>query len=152
MCDFFGKSASQKQVDDNFQGDSSEHPASNNNKSLPSMPAQVPVFAAPVNYISTIAEKDSTTGSKSTDVAKKSDFEHELLVPFDLSLKTRCRFLSGQQFSCSMNPKSVHESESILNYAKFNSFYERLQNHKYVNKLFLHSFFFIHIFLLLKNF
>lgn len=100
-------------------------------------PPQAPVFSVPVNYISTIADKDMTTSSKSADAtAKKSDFEHELLVPFDLSLKTRCRFLSGQQFSCSMNPKSVHESESILNYAKFNSFYERLQNHKYVNKIY----------------
>lgn len=91
-------------------------------------------FAAPVNYMSTIAEKELIVSDISNkQEAKKNLFENEKLVPFDLSLKTRCRFLSKQPFSCSTAVKSHHESQSILNYAKFNVFYDSLDKHRFVN-------------------
>lgn len=91
-----------------------------------------------INYVSTMVEKemamDKSTGTGDGKEKKSFQFEHERLVPFDLSLKTRCRFLSTQQFACSTAIKSVHESDSILNYAKFNAFYERLDTHRFVSE------------------
>lgn len=73
--------------------------------------------------------------SEASEAAKKQvsyQFESENLMPIDWSLKTRLRFLSTRPFTCYNGIKSQHESEAILNYSKFNLFYENLNQHIYV--------------------
>ena len=64
------------------------------------------------------------------------NFENENLLPIDWTLKTRLRFLSSRTFSCNMAIKSQHESEAILNYSKFTTFYSNLEHHIYVGIIF----------------
>ncbi len=54
-------------------------------------------------------------------------FEDKKLIPIDWSLKVRLRFLSTRPFTCYSGIKSNHESEAILNYSKFNGFYDVLE-------------------------
>ncbi|CAF1073552.1 unnamed protein product [Brachionus calyciflorus] len=58
-------------------------------------------------------------------------FENENLIPIDWTLKTRLRFLSSKTFSCNMAIKSQHESEALLNFSKFTTFYSNLEKHAY---------------------
>jgi hypothetical protein len=59
-------------------------------------------------------------------------FENEKLLPIDWSLKTRLRFVSTKPFTCYNGIKSQHESEALINYSKFNCFYQNLNEHHYV--------------------
>lgn len=132
LCDFFGKSTASSQKGEDSQ-EISEQPT------LASRTNSENSFNTPINYVSTMSEKELsiTTGGGNSKLSvggeKRSQFEHERLVPFDLSLKTRCRFVSTQPFSCSSAIKSHHESKSMRNFAMFDTFYERLDSARFVN-------------------
>lgn len=83
----------------------------------------------------------STESEKSSEEKPESkiayQFENESLLPIDWTLKTRLRFLSSKTFSCNMAIKSQHESEAILNYSKFNTFYPNLNQHINVGTFFI---------------
>lgn len=119
LCDFFGSSSATNN-DERFEsGDKTPPPAK-----------KPPVDQQP--YLIKDLDLSAFSGSQSNvkvPEKKQSQFEHESFLPFDMSLKTRCRFLSKQPFLCSSAIKSHHESESLLNYAKFTSFYDRLDRH-----------------------
>ncbi len=71
------------------------------------------------------AKKDSSI-KEEEQTSQPNLYEHNTLLPIDWSLKTRLRFLSTLPFSCNNAIKSQQESEAILNFSKFNSFYENL--------------------------
>jgi hypothetical protein len=77
---------------------------------------------------------NSESSSKSKEPPKITyQFEHESFVPIDWSLKTKLRIISTKEFSCCNNVKSQHESEAILNFSKFNGFYDSLNQHELVS-------------------
>ena len=81
-------------------------------------------------------KKDSS--SKDEEQTPKANlYEHSTLLPIDWSLKTRLRFLSIHPFSCNNGIKSQQESEAILNFSKFNKFYENLNTTNQVSELLL---------------
>lgn len=57
-------------------------------------------------------------------------------IPIDWSLKTRLRFTSYEKFACCNNIKSIHESQAVSNFAKFNEFYYNLEKNVIYEKSF----------------
>jgi hypothetical protein len=80
--------------------------------------------------------KKDTNSKDEEQTSKANLYEHITLLPIDWSLKTRLRFLSIHPFSCNNGIKSQQESEAILNFSKFNKFYENLNAANQVSSYF----------------
>ena len=101
---------------------------------------------SPAGLSSKRALTESYADLAKKEVSNKSEsvtnlYENENILPIDWSLKTRLRFLSKMPFSCYSGIKSQQESEAILNFSKFNSFFKHLEATKDVK--FFKNFFFL---------
>lgn len=59
---------------------------------------------------------------------KKAYLFENRLIPIDWSLKKSLTFLSNQQFTCCSNLKSIHESEAVMNFSRFETFTDHLNS------------------------
>jgi hypothetical protein len=143
LHDFFSGStteASSQKANVKEKGSSGLFLASASSSAIASMYSS-PATAAPLITRKTHSDSDFTlllTHNNNNNSTKKepeaSDlFSHATLIPIDWSLKTRMRFLSKTPFACYSGIKSQQESEAVLNFAKFNSFYKNLSDANYLS-------------------
>ena len=83
---------------------------------------------------STGSNKSLIDQANESGVEKKEKylFENENLIPIDWSLKIRARYSSTEKFTCYSGIRSQHETEALLNYSRFDMFYNNLNNSKNV--------------------
>ncbi len=79
------------------------------------------------NYLSSLTKNIVSNMTQASVVSQEKPVLFEThLIPIDWSVKTRVRFFSKFQFKCCNSLKSLHESNALYNFCKFNTYYDRL--------------------------